>query len=62
MKTPPPQQVDKLDAAAFFKQVTALLADNPPSQIDYPMVHQMERVGIKVGSAQHSESVRYGRH
>ncbi len=50
MKTPPPVQVDRMDNAAFFERFTSLLKDNPPGPLDYPIVHRMERVGIRVGS------------
>jgi hypothetical protein len=49
MKTPPPVTVDKMDAATYFGQFAALLQDNPPNPIDYPMIHRLERVGFKVG-------------
>jgi hypothetical protein len=49
MKTPPPVQVEKMDAAAFFARCAELLKDNPPGTHDYPMVHRLERVGFKVG-------------
>lgn len=49
MKTPPPVTVDKMDAAAFFGSFAELLKDNPPSPFDYPMVHRLERVGLRVG-------------
>ena len=49
MKTPPPVQLEKMDAAAFFGKFSELLKDNPPQPCDYPMVHRMERLGFKVG-------------
>jgi hypothetical protein len=51
MKTPPPNQVDRMDAAAFFARLSELLKDNPPNQLDYPILHQMERVGFVVGKS-----------
>lgn len=51
MKTPPPVTVDKMDAAAFFGLFADLLKDNPPSLLDYPMIHRLERVGFKAGAA-----------
>jgi hypothetical protein len=51
MKTPPPQTVDKMDAATFFGRFAELLKDNPPNQVDYPMIHRLERVGFKVGQS-----------
>jgi hypothetical protein len=38
-----------MDAAAFFGRFAGLLKENPPSQVDYPMIHRLERVGFKVG-------------
>lgn len=49
MTTPPPILVTKMDAQTFFKRFTQLLKDNPPGPFDYPIVHQMERLGIRVG-------------
>jgi hypothetical protein len=49
MKTPPPLQVDGMDAASFFARFAEALKDNPPNEVDYPTVHRMERIGISVG-------------
>jgi hypothetical protein len=49
MKTPPPVTVEKMDAATFFGRFAELLKDNPPQPCDYPMIHRLERVGLKVG-------------
>ena len=49
MKTPPPVQVASMDAATFFARFAELLKDNPPNQVDYPTLHRMERIGIRVG-------------
>jgi hypothetical protein len=49
MKTPPPVQVEKMDAATFFERFADLLKDNPPGPFDYPMVHRLERTGFKAG-------------
>ncbi len=49
MKTPPPEQVDKMDAATFFARFADLLKDNPPNNVDYPTLHRLERVGIVAG-------------
>jgi len=48
-KTPPPAQVERMDAAAYFARFAELLKDNPPQSCDYPMIHRLERVGFKVG-------------
>jgi hypothetical protein len=49
MKTPPPVQVEKMDAATYFARFAKLLKDNPPGPFDYPMIHRLERVGFRVG-------------
>src|SRR5262249_43640259 len=49
MKTMPPVQIDNMDAATFFARFADLLGDNPPSLVDYPIIHRLERVGFKVG-------------
>jgi hypothetical protein len=49
MKTPPPVQIEKMDAAIYFARFAELLKDNPPGPFDYPMIHRLERVGFKVG-------------
>lgn len=51
MKTPPPVQVEDMDAATFFARFAELLKDNPPNQVDYPTLHRLERAGLKVGQA-----------
>jgi hypothetical protein len=43
------EPVNKLTAAGFFKRFTTLLSDNPPPQVDYPMIHRIEPVGIQIG-------------
>jgi hypothetical protein len=49
MKTPPPVQIEKVDAATYFARFAAVLKDNPPGPFDYPMIHRLERVGFKQG-------------
>jgi hypothetical protein len=49
MKTPPPVQIEKMDAAIYFARFAELLKDNPPGPFDYPMIHRLERVGFKLG-------------
>jgi hypothetical protein len=51
MKTPPPTQVEKMDAATYFARFAELLKDNPPQACDYPMIHRLERLGFKVGQS-----------
>jgi hypothetical protein len=49
MKVPPPAAVEAMDAASFFGGFAELLKDNPPNAVDYPIIHRLERVGLKVG-------------
>jgi hypothetical protein len=49
MKTPVREQVNKLDAAAYFKLLAALMKDNPPAKADAPMVEKMAKIGIVPG-------------
>ena len=51
MKAAPPDLVDRMDAATFFGRFAELLKDNPPNQVDYPMIHRLERVGFTVGQS-----------
>jgi len=51
MKTPPPAQVDRMDATTYFARFAELLKDNPPSPVDYPMIHRLECLGFKVGQS-----------
>ncbi len=51
MKAPPPVIVDKMDAATFFGSFAELLKGNPPNQMDYPILHRLERLGFKVGQS-----------
>jgi hypothetical protein len=51
MKTPPPVQVDSMDAATYFGRFAQILKDNLPALVDYPMLHRLERLGFKVGES-----------
>jgi hypothetical protein len=48
-KTPPVEQVAKMDGVVFFKRLTSLLKDNPPTDADKPMVEKLARIGIVSG-------------
>ena len=50
-KTPPTEQVEKLSPAAYFSLFTELTKFNPPHAIDYPILHQMRRMGIVPGQS-----------
>jgi uncharacterized protein (TIGR03000 family) len=49
MKTPVRDQVNRLDAAAFFTIFAKLLKDNPPGNADGPMVASLAKIGIFPG-------------
>jgi hypothetical protein len=49
MKTPVRDQVNKLDAGAYFKLMAALMKDNPPTKEDAPMVAKMAKTGLVPG-------------
>jgi DNA sulfur modification protein DndE len=46
MTTPPRDQIDKLDAGAFFKRLALLMKSNPATPQDAPMVATLTRLGI----------------
>jgi hypothetical protein len=50
MKTPPPVQIERMDATAYFARFAELLKDNPPGPFDYPIIHRLARLGFKAGS------------
>jgi hypothetical protein len=49
MKTPPPVQIERMDAATYFARFAELWKDNPPGPFDYPLIHRLERVGFTAG-------------
>jgi Tfp pilus assembly protein PilF len=49
MNLPPADQVGRMEAAAFFKTLAALLKDNPPTAADAPMVAKLAQLGIIPG-------------
>ena len=46
MTTPPRDQIDKLDAATFFKRLALLMKSNPPTPQDAAMVASLARLGV----------------
>jgi hypothetical protein len=48
-KTAVREQVDKLDANAYFKLLAELMKTNPPSADDAPMVAKLPKIGIVPG-------------
>ena len=51
MKTPVRDQVNKLSAAAYFKLLAALMANNPPTEADGPMIAKLAKIGIVSGNS-----------
>ncbi len=49
MKTPVRDQVNNLDAGAYFKLLARLMKDNPPAKEDAPMVAKLAKLGIVPG-------------
>src|SRR5215471_5571716 len=49
MKTAVRDQVDALDAEAYFKLMAHLMKNNPPTAADAPFVAKMSRIGIVPG-------------
>ena len=51
MKTSVRGQVNALDVEAYFKLMTDLMKNNPPSSADAPILARMSRIGIVPGQA-----------
>ena len=49
MKTPLREQVNAMDAAAYFKLLAELLKTNPPAKEDGPIVEKLAKLGIVPG-------------
>jgi hypothetical protein len=49
MKTPVREQVNKMDAGAYFKLLADLMKTNPPAAADAPMIEKMAKIGIVPG-------------
>jgi hypothetical protein len=49
MKKPVREQVNSLDAAAYFNLLASLMKDNPPAAADAPILAKMARLGIEPG-------------
>jgi hypothetical protein len=48
----PPDQVEAMDAAAFFGRLAALLVTNPPAAADAPAMRRFAAIGLAAGSFQ----------
>jgi len=49
MQTPVREQVNRMDAGAYFKLLVQLMQDNPPAKDDAPMLAKMAQIGIVPG-------------
>lgn len=47
----PPDQIDRMDAAAFFAKFAELMKDNPPHANDNPILDRIRRIGIEPGKS-----------
>ena len=48
-KTPPAEQVQKMNAGAYFGRLARLMKDNPPAAADTAMVEKLKKLGIEPG-------------
>jgi hypothetical protein len=49
VKTPPTEQIRRMDAGTFFRRVARLMKDNPPAAADGPMLEKLKTLGIVPG-------------
>jgi hypothetical protein len=49
MKTPVREQVNRMEAGAYFKLLATLMKDNLPAREDAPMVEKLAKIGIVAG-------------
>jgi hypothetical protein len=49
MKTAVREQVNRMDAGAYFKLLAQLMKDNPPAKDDAPMLAKLARIGLVPG-------------
>jgi hypothetical protein len=50
VKTPPVEQVAKMDAATFFARLNTLMKDNPPANADASAVNSFAAIGVAPGT------------
>ncbi|MBO0861460.1 MAG: DUF1254 domain-containing protein [Chloracidobacterium sp.] len=50
VKTPPVEQVAKMDAVTFFARSNGLMKDNPPADADAPALNSFAAIGVAPGS------------
>ncbi len=58
--TPPLEQVQKMDAGAYFGRLARLMKDNPPAPADAPMVEKLKTLGIEPGQGLRHRQDRSG--
>lgn len=51
LKTPPLEQVQRMDAGDFFNRLALLLKANPPAAADAPTIVKLAKLGIEPGEA-----------
>ena len=51
VKTPPVEQVAKMDSATFFNRLNMLMKDNPPADADAPAVARFAAIGVGPGKS-----------
>jgi hypothetical protein len=49
MKTPPLVKLAKMSAQTYFEMFAELMKNNPPHELDWPMVVQLRQIGIAPG-------------
>ncbi len=49
MKTPPVDQVNRMSAETFFNRLATLMASNPPTAADAPILAKLARIGVVPG-------------
>jgi hypothetical protein len=49
MKTPPREQVERMDTISFFKLLAELMKQNPPYAADTPILARLARIGLVPG-------------
>jgi hypothetical protein len=49
MKTPPVEQLEKMNAATFFNTLTTLLKSNPPPPSEAPVLAKLAKIGVVPG-------------
>lgn len=58
MKTPVRDQVNKLDATAYFALLAKLMSANPPAPADAELIERMKKIGIEAGKPFESSAAK----